>query len=49
MVRTRSEDESTAGNPVRAPAGVISPVVDFLVLFLVVFVAALVVVHTFGP
>ena len=49
MVRTRSEDESAAGSPVRASAEVISPVVDFLALFLVVFVAALVVAHTLGP
>lgn len=41
MARTRSEEGSAAGGSVRESAGVISPVADFLLLFVSVFVAAL--------
>ncbi len=41
MARTRSEEGATGGGSVRESAGVISPAVDFLLLFVVVFVAAL--------
>jgi hypothetical protein len=40
MTRGRSEEKSTAGSVVRESVGVISPVVDFVLLFVVVFAAA---------
>lgn len=45
MVRTRFGDESTSSSSVGASAGLISPVVDFALLFVVVFAAALVMAH----